>query len=307
MELSFKQSMEVLTVNNVVKRFGDYAATNNVSFSVKQGSIFGLLGPNGAGKTTLIRMICNIFSYDEGNISLFNQQMSPEMQNRIGYLPEERGLYKKNKVIDQITYFAELKGMKHKNAVKSARFWLNKMGASGWENKKVEELSKGMQQKVQFISTVTHSPDFIILDEPFSGFDPINTELLKNIILEMKANGKTIILSTHIMSQVEEMCDEVCMINKGVAVLAGKVSDIRKSYQKNTIHLEYSGTLDISDFSDINILSESEGKMTIKVQSNTFSKKDFLAKINEQVDIHKFSMETPSMHDIFIDVVANSR
>jgi len=298
--------MEVLKINNVVKKFGDYTATNNVSFTVKQGSIFGLLGPNGAGKTTLIRMICNIFQPDEGNISLFNQQMSPEMQNRIGYLPEERGLYKKNKVIEQITYFAELKGMKHRDALESARFWLNKMGASGWENKKVEELSKGMQQKVQFISTVAHSPDFIILDEPFSGFDPVNTELLKNIILEMKANGKTIILSTHIMSQVEEMCDEVCMINKGVAVLSGKVSDIRQSYQKNTIHLEFSGMLDISDFTAVNILSQSEGKMTIKITDNLFDKREFLAKINEQVDIHKFSMETPSMHDIFIDVVSNS-
>ena len=298
--------MEVLNINNVIKRFGDYAATNNVSFTVKQGNIFGLLGPNGAGKTTLIRMICNIFSPDAGSILLFNQQMSPELQNRIGYLPEERGLYKKNKVLDQITYFSKLKGMKHKNAVESARSWLNKMGAVGWENKKIEELSKGMQQKVQFIATVAHSPDFIILDEPFSGFDPVNTELLKNVILEMKANGKTIILSTHIMSQVEEMCDEVCMINRGIAVLAGKVSDIRKSYQRNTIHLEYSGFLDISDCGGVNILSQNEGKMTIKILDNSFSTKDFLAKINERVDISKFSMETPSMHDIFIDVIFNA-
>lgn len=298
--------MDALNVISVVKRFGNYIAANNISFDVKQGTIFGLLGPNGAGKTTLIRMICNVFSPDSGEVAIFNQKMNAEMQNHIGYLPEERGLYKKNKVIDQIVYFAELKGMKHKDAVNSARFWLNKMGANNWENKKVEELSKGMQQKIQFISTVVHNPDFIILDEPFSGFDPINTELLKNIILEMKANGKTIILSTHIMAQVEEMCDEVCMINKGNVVLAGKVSDIKKSYQRNTIHLEYSGKFDFSTLEGIRVISQTEGTTILKIQDSSFDTKEFLSKINNQIDIYKFSMETPSINDIFIDTIANS-
>ena len=298
--------MEILKVKNVVKRFGNYTATNNVSFEIEQGNIFGLLGPNGAGKTTLIRMICNIFSPDEGEISLFGQKMSSELQSKIGYLPEERGLYKKIKVLDQIVYFAKLKGMKHNEAVNSARFWLNKMGANSWEKKKIQELSKGMQQKIQFIATIVHSPDFIILDEPFSGFDPVNTELLKNIILEMRANGKTIILSTHIMSQVEEMCDEVCMLNKGFAVLSGKVSDIKKSYQKNTIHLEYSGNIDVSGFDGITVISQSEGNATLKFTGDSFNKENFLSKIIHQTDIYKFAIETPSMHEIFIDVVANS-
>jgi ABC-2 type transport system ATP-binding protein len=296
--------MEVLKIHNVVKKFGNYTASNNTSFSVKQGTIFGLLGPNGAGKTTLIRMICNIFSPDEGEIILFDEKMSPHLQNRIGYLPEERGLYKKIKVLEQIAYFGELKGMTHKDAIISARFWLEKMGAIGWENKKIEELSKGMQQKIQFISTVVHSPDFLILDEPFSGFDPINTELLKNIILEMRANGKTIILSTHIMSQVEEMCDEVCMINKGNMVLNGKVSDIRKSYQKNTIHLEFSGELNLSKFENMKIISQSEGNAVLKMLDSDFDKNKFLAEIISQVELSKFLIETPNMHEIFIDIIS---
>jgi ABC-2 type transport system ATP-binding protein len=180
------------------------------------------------------------------------------------------------------------------------------MGAANWANKKIEELSKGMQQKIQFISTIIHSPDFIILDEPFSGFDPINTELLKNIILEMKSNGKTIILSTHIMSQVEELCDEVCMINKGVAVLSGRVSNIRQKYQKNIIHLEYKGSIDFSVFSDIELLNQNDETATIKIKSDNFNKQNFLSKVNDVADISKFSLETPNMHEIFIDVVSQA-
>jgi ABC-2 type transport system ATP-binding protein len=232
--------------------------------------------------------------------------MSPALQNLIGYLPEERGLYKKNKIIDQIVYFGELKGMKSKDAAGAAHFWLEKMGAANWGDKKIEELSKGMQQKIQFITTVVHSPDFIILDEPFSGFDPINTELLKNIILEMKANGKTIVLSTHIMSQVEEMCDAVCMINKGIPVLYGTVSDIRKSYQRNTIHLEYSGTLNFEKVNGLSIISQTSSEATLKIIDDSFDRKTFIADINNSADIYKFSMETPSMHEIFIDVVSNN-
>ncbi|MDR0926845.1 MAG: ATP-binding cassette domain-containing protein [Ignavibacteria bacterium] len=295
--------MNILQVNDVVKRFGNNIVSNHISFDVRQGTIFGLLGPNGAGKTTLIRMICNIFSPDEGTISLFGQQLNSELQNRIGYLPEERGLYKKNKIIEQITYFGELKGMSHSNALASARKWLDKMGATAWENKKIEELSKGMQQKIQFISTVIHSPDFLILDEPFSGFDPVNTELLKNVILEMKSNGTTIILSTHIMSQVEEMCDEVCMINTGIPVLQGTVSSIRNSYKRNTIHLEYSGTLDFTAFPQLQVISQSEGSATLKMVDENFSTKAFISQINDIVEINKFAIETPNMHEIFIDKV----
>jgi ABC-2 type transport system ATP-binding protein len=297
----------VLSVKDVFKRFGEQIVANHTSFEVNQGTIFGLLGPNGAGKTTLIRMICNIFSPDSGEVLLFGEKMSPKLQERIGYLPEERGLYKKNKIIDQITYFGELKGMSHSAALISANEWLRKMGATAWKDKKVEELSKGMQQKIQFISTVVHSPDFIILDEPFSGFDPVNTELLKSVILEMKSQGKTIILSTHIMSQVEEMCDAVCMINKGNAVLQGSVSDVRKSYQRSSVHIEYEGQLDFSAIEGVTLVSQTEATATLKINdTNTFNRKAFINNINSQADIYNFSVDTPSMNDIFIDVVSRT-
>ncbi len=303
--------MNILEVKNIVKRFGNYAANNNISFNVKYGSIFGLLGPNGAGKTTLIRMICDIFSPDEGSISLFDQTVGNVTQNRIGYLPEERGLYKKIKVIDQIIYFARLRGMSHKEAKLAGEKWLDKMGASHWGNKKIEELSKGMQQKIQFITTVVHSPDFIILDEPFSGFDPINTELLKNIILEMRSLGKTFILSTHIMSQVEELCDAVCMINKGEVVLSGNITDIKKSYSKNTIILEYSSSATTNNnsiisssinnlFGGVQLLSNVNNRAVLKITDENFDKKQFLNTVSELLDITKFAIETPSMHEIFI-------
>ncbi len=297
--------MEVLKINNVTKRFGKYIASNNISLSVKKGNIFGLLGPNGAGKTTLIRMICNIFAPDEGDIFLFDQKVNSDTQNRIGYLPEERGLYKKIKVIEQIIYFGTLKGMSRKEAENAAVYWLDKMGATNWKNKKIEELSKGMQQKIQFIATIIHSPDFIILDEPFSGFDPINTELLKSVILELKSIGKTLILSTHIMSQVEELCDEICMINKGKIVLSGNVADIKNSYRKNSIILEYSGTIDFTTFSGIEIISDIDGRAIFKIIDSTFFKQKFIETVNQNADIISFSNETPSMHEIFIDVAAN--
>jgi ABC-2 type transport system ATP-binding protein len=298
--------MEILKIDNIVKKFGDKVVSNHISFVVKQGKIFGLLGPNGAGKTTLLRQICNIFQPDEGEITLFGQKISPVLQNRIGYLPEERGLYKKNKIIEQITYFGELKGMGRKDALEKAYLWLDKLGARGWETKKVEELSKGMQQKIQFISTIIHSPDLAILDEPFSGFDPVNMELLKNVILEMKAQGKTIILSTHIMSQVEELCDEVCMINNGNAVLYGTVPKIREMYQRNIIHIEYKGDTNFNELENIEIINQSDGNITLKINDTNFDKRAFITAINEKVDIINFAIDTPSMHEIFIDVVANS-
>jgi ABC-2 type transport system ATP-binding protein len=258
------------------------------------------------GKTTLLRQICNIFQPDEGEITLFGEKMSSELQNKIGYLPEERGLYKKSKIIEQIIYFGELKGMTHKEAKEKAYYWLDKLGARGWEKKKVEELSKGMQQKIQFISTIVHSPELIILDEPFSGFDPVNTELLKNVILEMKALGKTIILSTHIMSQVEELCDEVCMINNGDAVLYGSVPKIREQYQRNIIHIEYQGKIDLNIFENVSIINHSEGNITLKIDDANFNKKAFIEMVNSKIDIVRFAIDTPSMHEIFIDVVMKS-
>lgn len=297
--------MSILKVENVIKRFGTYAASNNISFEVEPGKVFGLLGPNGAGKTTMIRMITNILMPDEGRIMLFGEKVSFKTQNFIGYLPEERGLYKKLKVLDQLVYFARLKGMTAYDASVQAKYWLAKTGAAGWENKKVQELSKGMQQKVQFITTLLHDPDFIILDEPFSGFDPINTELLKNIILELKEKGKTIILSTHVMAQVEEMCDDIAMINKGSLVLSGSVREIKNSYGRNNVILEYDGNADfLDDIEGIEIVNKNQGKTEFKIISNQVKPNDLVKMIADRTQIIKFELAMPSMHEIFIDVVA---
>lgn len=297
--------MEILKVQNVVKKFGSYAACNDVSFSVKKGGIFGLLGPNGAGKTTMIRMITNISYPDSGSINLFGEPVSPASQNRIGYLPEERGLYKKMKVIEQLIYFGQLKGLKRAEAAQQAKLWLAKVGANGWENKKIQELSKGMQQKVQFVTTILHSPEFLILDEPFSGFDPINTELLKNIILELKSQGKTIILSTHVMAQVEELCDEICMINMGKVVLSGTVRDIKNSYGRNQVLIEFEGDGEfINKYDNISILARTNGRIEFKILNDTFKMNDFISDAVQNNGLIKFELNQPSMHEIFIDVVS---
>lgn len=298
--------MEVLKVQNVVKRFGDYAASNNVSFSVEAGKIFGLLGPNGAGKTTQIRMITNILMPDEGSIEVFGAPVTAETQSRIGYLPEERGLYKRLKVIEQLVYFAQLKGISKHEATERAHYWLEKTGAAGWESKKIQELSKGMQQKVQFISTILHEPDFLILDEPFSGFDPINTELLKNIILELRDKGKTVILSTHVMSQVEELCDDICMINKGEVVLHGSVDEIKSRYGKNNVLLEYKGdSAFIKELSDIEVVNQTNHRVEFKIKSETTDRRALIDFINNKIEIQKFEFARPSMHEIFIEIVAS--
>lgn len=297
--------MEILRVENVIKKFGDYAASNDVSFKMRKGTVLGLLGPNGAGKTTLIRMITNIISPDSGTIYFNDKPVSSNIQNKIGYLPEERGLYKKLKVIEQLEYFGMLKGLNKHDASKSAKSWLARMGASGWENKKIQELSKGMQQKVQFISTVLHNPEFLILDEPFSGFDPINTELLKNIILEMKSNGTSLILSTHVMAQAEELCDEICMINKGKLVLNGNISHIKSSYGKNTVVIEFSGENNfLNELEDIDILSKTNNRAEFKINEKSSNNRRLIEQINNAVDLHKFELALPSLHEIFIEVVS---
>lgn len=297
--------MEILRVENVIKKFGDYAASNDVSFKMRRGTVLGLLGPNGAGKTTLIRMITNIISPDSGTIYFNDKPVSSDIQNKIGYLPEERGLYKKLKVIEQLEYFGMLKGLNKQDASKSAKSWLARMGASGWETKKIQELSKGMQQKVQFISTVLHNPEFLILDEPFSGFDPINTELLKNIILEMKSNGTSLILSTHVMAQAEELCDDICMINKGKLVLNGNISHIKSSYGKNTVIIEFSGENNfLNDIEDIEILSKTNNRAEFKINEKSSDNRRLIEQINNAVDLHKFELALPSLHEIFIEVVS---
>lgn len=295
--------MEILSVNSIVKRFGDFEAVSKVSFSVEQGTIFGLLGPNGAGKTTTIRMITNILKPDEGEIIMFGERVSASHQNRIGYLPEERGLYKKIKVIDQLIYFGMLKGMTRSEAQSEARKWLKKLDAGTWESKKIQELSKGMQQKVQFISTILHEPDVLILDEPFSGFDPINTEIIKKIVMDLKEEGKTIILSTHIMEQVEQLCDHICLIDTGKPVLSGLVREIKRAYGRDTIIMEWDGDDSfLNDFQNIKFINRSNNRAEFRI-TDGLKPMQILQKASLQNNIYKFELAEPSLNEIFIDVV----
>lgn len=298
--------MSVLEVKNIVKEFGDTRAVDDISFEVDQGQIFGMLGPNGAGKTTTIRMINNILVPDEGEIHLFGEKVNEKHQNLIGYLPEERGLYKKIKVIDQLIYFAQLKGMNKKEARNKAYKWLDKLGAKDWADKKIQELSKGMSQKVQFISTILHEPKFLILDEPFSGFDPINVEMLKNILINMKNEGKTIILSTHVMHQVEQMCDDIILINKGKNVLNGRIRQIKSNFGKDTAIMEFEGNPDYFEtFDGIKILNKSLNRIEFRITDEDLDSKAILQKtLNEGISIIKFEMVEPSINEIFIEVVS---
>lgn len=230
-----------LRVENITKRFGDFTAVEDLSFEVRAGRVFGFLGPNGAGKTTTIRMIVGITAPDEGKIELFGRKMSADMQNKIGYLPEERGLYKKIKVVEQLRYFAALKGVSQNEADKRIDFWLERMQLSEWKDKKTSDLSKGMSQKIQFISTVLHDPELLILDEPFSGLDPLNVEFLMEVIDEYKSAEKTIIFSTHLMETAERLCHDILLINKSHKVLSGSLREIKESFGKNMIALRATG------------------------------------------------------------------
>src|SRR3984893_7015648 len=231
-----------INLDRVTKRFGEFTAVDDLSLSVRAGRIFGLLGPNGAGKTTTIRMIVNITAPDTGRIEIFGRQITPELQDRIGYLPEERGLYKKMKVGEQLKFFAELKNVKSKDADQRVDRWLTRLKLSEWKNKKSMELSKGMQQKIQFITSVLHDPDLLILDEPFSGLDPVNVGLLKEIVLELKAANKTIIFSTHQMEVAEQICDDICLINRSRKVLDGSIREVKRGFSRHAVALRIEGS-----------------------------------------------------------------
>lgn len=295
--------MAILKVDNVKKNFGKTRAVKGVSFEINEGEIFGLIGPNGAGKTTTIRMINNIYIPDEGNVFFQGEQVSSKAQEKIGYLPEERGLYKKLKVIEQIVYFAELKGIEKKEALKRAEYWLDRLDAKSWKNKKIQELSKGMQQKIQFITTLLHEPQLLVLDEPFSGFDPINQEQLKQIILEQKAAGKSIILSTHVMEQAESLCDTICLINKGEVVLSGGVREIKRSFGNDTITLEFVGDASFIDkVEGVKIVDKSANRMSFRISDISLKPNDLLQIAINNVEVIKFELSEPSMHEIFLQV-----
>ncbi len=295
--------MAVIEVKNIDKSFGSTHAVNNVSFEVTQGKIFGLLGPNGAGKTTAIRMINHIIIADSGTITINGQNVSPETQKMIGYMPEERGLYKRMKVGEQLIYLAQLKGLSHREAKEATGYWLDRFEAADWYNKEVGELSKGMSQKIQFIATIAHEPDIYIFDEPFSGLDPINSEMLKDIVIELRNKGKTILFSTHRMEQVEQMCDEICLFNKGRAVLKGDLRDIKKSFGKNTINIEFQGDASFLDELDnVRINNRSTNFAEIRVL-NGENMQDILKTAIEHSEIYKFERVEPSLTEIFISTV----
>ncbi len=295
-----------LETRDVIKRFSNHTALNGVSIQVPKGQIFGLLGPNGAGKTTLIRIINLITAPDSGEFLLNGRPTRPEDIYNIGYLPEERGLYKKMKVGEQAIYLARLKGLSKAEAKKRLQIWFEKFDIMPWWNKKLEELSKGMQQKVQFIITVLHKPDLIILDEPFSGFDPVNAEMLKREILELKKAGHTIIFSTHNMGSVEEICDNIALINHSEVVLQGNVSEIRERYRSNHYLLEIPADETLSENTLFDILSEenTERSKRYKIQKKEgVSNSQLLAAIAQKNEVTSFTESLPSMHEIFIRTV----
>ncbi len=293
-----------LRVDKVTKSFGDFTAVEDLSFDVRAGRVFGFLGPNGAGKTTTIRMIVGITAPDQGTIKLFGQQMSSSLQDRIGYLPEERGLYKKMRIADQLRYFAALKGMSAGDAEKRIDFWLDRMGLSDWKKKKTTDLSKGMQQKVQFISTVLHDPDLLILDEPFSGLDPLNVEFLMEVISEFKTQDKTIIFSTHLMETAEKLCSDILVINKSRKVIGGSLREVKESYGRNLIALRVTGGDHILADDTVVAKSTVHADETIVHLKNGTDPQALLRRLVEAgANVSKFEKVEASLNDIFIDKI----
>ncbi len=304
--------MEFFSARNVNKVFAQTKALTNVSISVNEQSIFGLLGPNGAGKTTLIRIINQITAPDSGEVFLDGRRMTRTDISHIGYLPEERGLYKKMKIGDQAVYLAQLKGLSKQEATRNLKKWFEKFEIMSWWNKKVEELSKGMQQKVQFITTVVHSPKLLIFDEPFSGFDPINANLLKREILQLRDEGATIIFSTHNMGSVEELCDHIALINKSVKIVDGATDEIREKYKLNIFEIKYRGDFNIVSSklgSNVKILEHTENKKEnqLKVQYlNGDTNNQLIQTLIPVAEIVSFEEIIPGMNDVFIKAVEDS-
>ena len=299
-----EEAKPTLILEHVTKSFGEFTAVDDLSLQVRPGRVFGLIGPNGAGKTTTIRMIVNITVPDSGTIELLGQRMNTTLQDRIGYLPEERGLYKKMKVGEQLRFFAELKDLRGAEANKRIDEWLERLELSAWKEKRTKELSKGMQQKVQFITAVIHDPDLVILDEPFSGLDPVNVDLMKETILEQKARGKTIILSTHQMEIAEKLCDEVCMINRAHKVLDGRLREIRRSFSRNAVALQFEGGDGLLNDPALVANIRQHGEDTEVLLVPGASPQTLLKRLVESgVSISKFELVEPSLHDIFVEKV----
>lgn len=298
--------MEALLARNVTKRYTNHIALNDVSVTIPQQTIYGLLGPNGAGKTTLIRIINQIINADAGDITIFGERLNPKHIGTIGYLPEERGLYKKLKVGEQLTYFAQLKGLDRKTAVEKSKAWIRKFEIADWWNKKVEDLSKGMAQKVQFISTVMHEPKLIILDEPFSGFDPVNAQLITREILELKEKGSTIIFSTHRMETVEDLCDHIALINKSVKILEGSKKQVKDQFRSNTYIVEHRGSFNVRDdrfeIRERRTL-EDNFFQSILTTNGSVNPNQLIRDLTDVTEVHTFIEKMPTMNEIFIQLV----
>ena len=293
--------MNLFEANNILKQYAGHKALDGVSIQVPEGSIYGLLGPNGAGKTTFIRIINQITAPDSGNITFNGEPLQQKHIPQIGYLPEERGLYKKMKVGEQALYLGQLKGLSKKEAKAKLRHWFQKLEITSWWDKKVEELSKGMAQKVQFITTVLHEPKLLIFDEPFSGFDPVNAELIKKEILALKEQGTTIIFSTHRMESVEELCDYIALINHGKCILQGSVDEVKSDYRSHTYQLQFEGEL--KAVNDFEIISQKENSAVFKALNGKDSN-HLLQQLLPQVKVISFQEQLPSINDIFIQKVS---
>lgn len=294
-----------LKLEQVTKRFGEFTAVSDLSLTVGRGRVYGLLGPNGAGKTTTIRMIVNITAPDSGSIRIFGQTISPAVQDRIGYLPEERGLYKKMRVADQLRFFAEIKNVTGKEVERRIDIWLERLKLAEWKNKRAIELSKGMQQKVQFITAVLHNPDLVILDEPFSGLDPVNVDLLKEIVTGLKREGRTIIFSTHQMELAERLCDDICLLNRSRKVLDGPLRQVKKSFGRNAVALRVEGQNGILNDPSLVSRIEQHSDEVEALLAPGASAQDLLKRLVESgVNVSKFEMIEPTLHDIFIEKVS---
>ncbi len=294
-----------IEVKQILKAYGNRAAVNNVSFDVNKGEIFGLIGPNGAGKTTTIRMMMDIIKPDSGEIKIMGEKLNDGSKNKIGYLPEERGLYKKMSVMDTIIYFASLKGVDKQLARKRGEEMLKRADLLPHQNKRIEELSRGMSQIVQVIITTIHEPDLIILDEPFSGLDPVNTQLLKDIIRELKSRGKTIIMSTHLMNDIEELCDRLLMINKGRTVLYGNLIEVKSKYRNNAVLVETSG--DIGTIEGVTGVAPHNGALELKLDAKTTPQMVLERLVKKGIVINRFELSMPSLTEIFIKVAGDER
>ena len=296
--------MVALEVEQISKRYDGVFAVNGVSFQVNQGEIFGLLGPNGAGKTSTMRMVMNIIAPDSGAIRILGKPLGEGLKQRIGYLPEERGLYPKMKVIDHLVFLAEMKGVPASEAKNKARYWLERVELQAWAGKKVQELSKGMQQKIQFVGTIIHDPDLIIMDEPFSGLDPLNAKFLKDILLELKGRGKTIILSTHLMEQAEKLCESICLINKGKVALKGNLAEIKRKFSHNVVDITFEGDGQfLKTLPEVEAINDYGQTVHITLKEGVDATIVLQKALSHGLKIIRFETAETSLEEIFIEIV----